>query len=210
MLKIIKHLYPLFIVQFFTWLALFSLWIYSTPVITKYIFNTTDSESKAFENGTTWVGICFALYSTLAAVLAFSIPRITKKITKYKLHSLALLIGSIGLMLIFLIKNQYLLFISFAFIGIGWSSISNVPYSIVGDIAPEDKMTKYFMVFNFSVVIPQITAAFLLSFITDHFFAGETNYTILTGGLSMFTAAVIMFFVKFDEQPQSLEDVDIE
>jgi MFS family permease len=196
MIKIIKHLLPLFIVQFFTWLGLFSLWIYATPVITKYIFNTTDAESKAFESGTTWVGICFALYSTLAAVLAFAIPRLTKRMSKYRLHALALLTGSIGLMLIYFIKNQYLLFISFAFIGIGWSSISNVPYSIISDIAPEEKMTTYFTVFNFSVVIPQIIAAFLLGFLTRHFFAGETIYTILTGGISMFIAAFIMFFIK--------------
>ena len=200
MIKIIKHLLPLFIVQFFTWLALFSLWIYATPVITKYIFKTTDSESTAFESGTTWVGICFALYSTLAAVLAFSIPHLTKRISKYKLHALALLFGSIGLLLIYFIKNQYLLFISFAFIGIGWSSISNIPYSIISDIAPEAKMTTYFAVFNFSIVIPQITAAFLLGFVTRHYFSGETIYAILIGGISMFIAACCMFFIKVDKQ----------
>jgi maltose/moltooligosaccharide transporter len=196
MLKIIKHLSPLFLVQFFTWLGLFSLWIYATPVITKYVFKTTDAESSAFENGTTWVGICFAFYSTLAALLAFTIPRLSKRIGKYRLHGLALFIGSIGLLLIYLIKNQYLLFISFAFIGIGWSSISNIPYSIISDIAPENKMSTYFAVFNFSIVIPQITAAFLLGFITRHYFGGETIYAILTGGLSMFVAAVIMFLIK--------------
>jgi MFS family permease len=196
MLKIIKHLLPLFIVQFFTWLALFSLWIYATPVITKYIFNTTDAESNAFESGTTWVGICFAFYSTLAAILAFAIPRLTKKYSKYKIHATSLLVGSIGLLLIYTIKNQYLLLLSFAFIGIGWSSISNVPYSIISDIAPENKMTTYFAVFNFSIVIPQITAAFLLGFLTRHYYAGETNLTILTGGIAMLIASAIMFFIK--------------
>lgn len=198
MLRIIKHLLPLFIVQFFTWLALFSLWIYATPVITKYIFNTTDAESSAFESGTTWVGICFAFYSTLAAILAFAIPRLTKNYSKYKIHAAALLIGSIGLLLIYAIKNQYLLLLSFAFIGIGWSSISNTPYSIISDIAPENKMTQYFAVFNFSIVIPQITAAFLLGFLTRHYFGGETNLTILTGGIAMLVASCIMFLLKDD------------
>ena len=100
MISIIKSLLPLFVVQFFTWLALFSLWIYSTPVITRYIFHSTDSESPAFENGVTWVGICFAFYSTLAAFLAFFIPNLLKHTTKQRLHSIALLIGSIGLGLI--------------------------------------------------------------------------------------------------------------
>ena len=196
MIKIVKHLLPLFIVQFFTWLALFSLWIYANPVITKYIFGTTDSESSAFENGTTWVGVCFALYSTLAAILTFTIPRLIKRIGKYRLHAVALLIGSAGLMLIIIMKDKYLLLICFAFIGVAWSSISTVPYSIISDIAPEAKMASYFAVFNFSIVIPQITAAFLLGFLTRRYFAGETIYTIFTGGVAMFIAACIMFFIN--------------
>ena len=196
MLRIIKHLLPLFVVQFFTWLALFALWIYATPVITRYIFNSTDAGSPGFENGITWVGICFAFYATLAAFLAFFIPRTLKRISKERLHAIALLTGGIGLMLIFFIKNQYLLLVSFAFIGIAWSSIPNVPYSMVSEAAPENKMVTYFSVFNFSVVIPQITAAFLLSYINKHFFAGETINIMLLGACSMLLAGLIMLFIK--------------
>ncbi len=196
MIRIIKHLLPLFVVQFFTWLALFALWIYATPVITRYIFNSTDAESPSFENGITWVGICFAFYATLAAFIAFFIPKLLKYISKERLHAVALLIGGIGLMLIGVIKNQYVLLVSFAFIGIAWSSISNTPYRIISDIAPENKMTTYFTIFNFSVVIPQITAAFLLGYINKHFFAGETINIILLGACSMFLSGLLMLFIK--------------
>ena len=196
MIKILKHLLPLFVVQFYTWLALFALWIYATPVITRYIFKTTDAASAAFENGTTWVGLCFAFYSTLAAFLAFAIPKILKYISKTTLHAFALLIGSFGLLLLFIIKEKYLLFFSFSFIGIAWSSIGNLPYSIISSIAPEEKIVTYFAVFNFSVVIPQITAAFLLSWFNKHYFNGETNYIMLVGAASMLLGSIIMFFVK--------------
>ena len=195
MLKIFKHLLPLFAVQFFTWLGLFSLWIYATPVVTKYVFKTTDSESIAFENGTTWVGICFAFYSLLAATLAFYLPLLQKKIAVQKLHALALLAGSIGLILIYFITDKYILLCSFAFIGIAWSSISTVPYSLISSIAPEDKMTRYFAVFNFSVVIPQVTAAFLLGYLNKHFFMGETVLVIFSGGISLMIAAIMMFTI---------------
>lgn len=200
MLRIIKSLLPLFVVQFFTWLALFSLWIYATPVITRYVFHSTDAESPAFESGVIWVGIYFAFYATLAAFLAFLIPKMLRYITKERLHAIALLTGSIGMGLILFINNRYLLLISFAFVGIAWSSISNIPYSIVGDKAPERKMTAYFTVFNFSIVIPQITAAFLLGYINKYFFAGETIYIILLGACSMFLAGSVMFFVKQSNQ----------
>ena len=196
MLKIIRHLWPLFVVQFFTWLGLFALWIYATPVITRYVFKTTDAESAAFENGTMWVGIYFAFYSTLAALLAFAIPKILKHISKARLHAVALLIGSVGLLLLFVVKEKYLLFFSFSFIGIAWSSIGNIPYSIISSIAPQQKMAAYFTMFNVSIVIPQITAAFLLSYLNKKLFAGETVYIMLIGAISMFAASVIMFFVK--------------
>ncbi len=195
MFKIIKSLLPLFVVQFFTWLGLFSLWIYATPVITRYVFKTTDAESNSFENGTIWVGICFAFYSLLAATLTFFIPTFMRYVSQQKLHAYSLLAGSIGLICLFFITQKYLLFISFAFIGIAWSSISTIPYNMVSDMAPENKMTTYFATFNFSVVIPQITAAFLLGYINRHWFAGETNYVILMGGCSMLIASVCMFLL---------------
>ena len=201
MIKIIKHLLPLFIVQFFTWLALFALWIYATPVVTRYIFNSTDSESAAFENGVVWVGIYFAFYATLAAFLGFYIPKLLIHITKERLHAIALLTGGIGMLLIYFIKNQYALLVSFAFIGIAWSSISSVPYSMVSEAAPKNKMALYFTVFNFSVVIPQVTAAFLLGYINKHFFRGETINIILVGACSMFFAGLIMLFIRFHAHP---------
>ena len=196
MLRIIKHLLPLFVVQFFTWLALFALWIYATPVITRYIFNSTDAESPAFVNGITWVGICFAFYTTLAAFLAFLIPTCGKHISKQRLHAFALLTGGIGLLLMYVIKNQYLLLLSFAFIGIAWSSISNIPYSIISETVPGNKLSVYFAVFNFSIVIPQVTAAFLLGYINRHVFEGKTINIILLGAGSMFLAGLIMMFIK--------------
>ena len=199
MLRILKQLFPLFAVQFFTWLALFTLWIYATPVITRYLFNSTDAESVAFETGISWVGIYFAFYATLAACLAFLIPKLSKHICKEYLHAFALLTGAVGLLLIYFIRNRYQMFLSFAFIGIAWSSISNIPYSIVSEFAPENKITAYFMVFNFSVVIPQVTAAFLLGYIHKRFFAGEVINIILVGAGAMFIASLIMFTMKKDK-----------
>ena len=196
MLRILKHLFPLFVVQFFTWLALFSLWIYATPVFTHYLFKSTDSESPAFQKGVIWVGIYFAFYSCLAACLAFSIPRLLKYTSKERLHAFALLIGAIGLLLIYFIRDQYLMFLSFFFIGIAWSSISTLTYRIVGDAAPENKEVMYFSVFNFSVVIPQVTAAFLLGYINENYFNGKTINIILLGACSMFLAGLIMFLLK--------------
>ena len=186
----------LFVVQFFTWIGLFALWIYALPVVSRHIFKTVDSGSPDFERSVSWVGYCFAFYSVLAACLAFLIPRLTKKSSIYRLHALALVIGSVGFFLIYVVQNKWLLFIPFIFIAIGWSSISNIPYRMVSEVVEDEKITFYMSLFSFSVVIPQVFAAILLGLITRYLFAGDSVYTILTGGLCMLVAGSVMFFIK--------------
>ena len=190
-----KLMGKLFIVQFFTWFGLFALWIYATPVITKYVFKAIDSSTKQFESGISWVGYCFAFYSLFAAFFAFFLPGIFKKTGKCRLHAIVLLIGSVGFILLFFVANRWLLFFPFLLIGIAWSGISNIPYRIVGEMALEET-DFYFGIFSFSVVIPQITAAAILGVMTKYIFKGETNYAILCGGVSMLIASIIMFFVR--------------
>ena len=195
-LKAVKKLYPLFIVQFFTWFALFGLWIYATPIVTRYFFKTTNSESIDFENGTQWVSACFALYATLAAFLSFLITWLLKFFSKERLHSLGLIIGSMGLLFIFISRNKWGLMLSFSFIGIAWSSICNLPYRIVSGLEEEGtNVMVYFAVFNFSVVLPQIVASFILGFVNKYLFHNETIYIMLLAGLSMFLAGVLMFIL---------------
>ena len=194
-----KKLAPLFLVQFFTWLGLFSLWIYATPAITKYFFTTLNSPNLDFEKGTKWVGICFALYSILGATLTFTLHKILKKKSKYAVHATALLFGALGLMSMNFIHSKYLLLVSFIFIGIAWSSISTTPYVIVGELAPEEESEKYYSVFNFSTVIPQAIAAFFLAFVTKNYFKGNMMETLFLGGIFMLIGAGISLLIYFKE-----------
>jgi maltose/moltooligosaccharide transporter len=186
-----KKLLPLFLVQFFTWLGLFSLWIYATPVVSKCFFDAHHNGNIDFEQGTKWVGICFALYSILGASLTFALHKILKKKSKYAVHSIALLLGGLGLISFNFVPSKYLLLLSFVLVGIAWSSISTTPYLLVSEIATDGEQEKYFSVFNFSTVIPQAIAAFLFAYITKDFFHGEMIKTILMGGVFMIIAASI-------------------
>jgi len=60
--------------QFFTWTALFILWIYTTPVVTQRAFGATDTASAAYNAGADWVGVMFAFYNGVAAIAAFLLP----------------------------------------------------------------------------------------------------------------------------------------
>lgn len=192
-----KILFPLFLVQFFTWLGLFSLWIYATPVISKYFFSSENSGQIDFEAGTKWVGICFALYSVLGATLTFSLHKILKKNPKYAVHGIALFFGGLGMLSMAYFHSKWLLLLSFVFIGIAWSSISTTPYLLVGEMAPEEESEKFYSVFNFSTVIPQAFSAFFLAFLTKNLFHGEMLKTISTGGIFMMIAAIISGTIYF-------------
>ena len=50
-------------------------------------------------------------------------------------------------------------------------------------------------IFNFFIVIPQITAASILGFMVRNLFGGEAIYALIAGGVSMIIAAVLVTWV---------------
>jgi maltose/moltooligosaccharide transporter len=184
------------VVQFFTWFALFSMWIYSTPALAQHIYNTTDTGSAAYNKIGNWVGVLFAFYNGFAALFAFLLPVLAKNYSRPVTHMIALICGGAGLVSFLLFKNENLLIISMAGIGFAWASILAMPYSILTQSLPAHKMGVYMGIFNFFIVIPQILAATLLGVITKHLFNGQAIYSIVLGGVSMAIAALLTLRIK--------------
>ena len=81
-------------------------------------------------------------------------------------------------------------------IGIAWTGILSMPYAILTNSLPSNKMGIYMGIFNFFIVIPQITAAGILGLLVGGFFAGKAIFTLVLGGVCMFIAALLVHFVK--------------
>jgi len=184
------------VVQFFTWFALFSMWIYATPGLAQNLANTTDTSSRAYNEIGNWVGVLFAFYNGFSALFAFLLPVLAKKTGRPMTHLICLVAGGLGLISFFLFKDKYFLIISMAGIGLGWSSILSMPYSMLTAALPSNKMGVYMGIFNFFIVIPQILAATLLGFFTKHIFNGNAIYTIVLGGCLMIVAALFTLRIK--------------
>ncbi|HOV11848.1 MAG TPA: MFS transporter [Bacteroidales bacterium] len=184
------------IVQFFSWFALFAMWIYTTPAVTSHIYHTSDPSSELFNEGANWVGICFAVYNGIAALIAFLLPVMARYTSRKTTHMICLMAGGAGLISIFLFKSPELLLLSMVGVGIAWASILSMPYAILTGSLPRDKMGVYMGIFNFFIVIPQILAASILGFITKEIFKGEAIYSLILGGISMAIAALMVLFVK--------------
>ena len=184
------------VVQFFSWFALFAMWIYSTPALAQHLSGTTDTTSKAYNDMGNWVGVLFAWYNGFAALFAFLLPVLAKKFSRPTTHMIALIAGGLGLISFYIFKNENLLIISMAGIGLAWCSILAMPYSMLTKALPAHKMGVYMGIFNFFIVIPQILAATLLGVFTKHIFNGNAVMTIVVGGCSMILAALLTLRIK--------------
>jgi len=184
------------VVQFFSWLALFSMWIYSTAAITGHVYGNSDTTSIAYNDGADWVGVLFGVYNGAAALFAFLLPVLARLTSRKITHTISLIAGGLGLCSIILIKDPNLLIIPFIGIGLAWGSILSMPYAILTGSLPQTKMGVYMGIFNFFIVIPQILAATILGFLTVNVFGGQAIYALVFGGISMIIAAITVFFVK--------------
>lgn len=191
-----KTMGQLAFVQFFSWFALFSMWIYSTPAVTSHIFGATDTVSDAYNKGANWVGVLMAVYNGFAALMAFLLPVLARLTNRKITHLIALTAGGIGLASFYFIKNPNMLIISELGIGFAWASILAMPYAILTGSLPQNKMGVYMGIFNFFIVIPQILAASILGALVSHLFRGEAVFALVLGGISMVIAGIITLGVE--------------
>ncbi|MDX1586543.1 MAG: MFS transporter, partial [Balneolaceae bacterium] len=200
-----KTMFQLSFVQFFSWFALFAMWIYTTAAVTSHIYGTSDTTSLLYNEGADWVGVCFGAYNGFAALVAFALPPLAKIMSRKVVHALSLLIGGISLAGIYFMSNPDMLLVSMVGIGLAWASILAIPYAILSGALPAKKMGVYMGIFNFFIVIPQIVAASILGFMLRNYFEGEAIYALVMGGASMVLAAIMMLFVDdVDEEEASI------
>lgn len=184
------------LVQFFTWGALFIMWIYSTPVIAQNAFGTTDPASAAYNEAGNWVGVLFAIYSGVAAVCAFALPVVSRVAGPARTHIVGLLCGAAGFVGLFVIRDATMLIAAMVGIGIAWASILTMPYVILADTLPQHKLGVYMGIFNFFVVLPQLIVAALMGALINAVFPTQPGYTMLIAAGVMAMAALAMLRVR--------------
>jgi maltose/moltooligosaccharide transporter len=187
-----KTMVQLAVVQFFSWFALFAMWIYTTGAVTSHIYGTSDPTSELYNRGADWVGVLFAAYNGFAAVVAFLLPVLAKRTSRKTVHMISLVVGGIGLASFYVVKDPNVLLFSMLGVGLAWASILSMPYAILAGALPTNKMGVYMGIFNFFIVIPQIVAAGILGFCVKTFLHGEAVNALLLGGASMVLAGILV------------------
>lgn len=185
-------------VQFFSWFALFGMWVFAVPAIAQHIYGlpSTDSSSETYQEAGNWVGILFGVYNGISAIFAFLLPAIAKRLSRKRTHAYSLFIGGIGLLSIYFMPNEDWLILSMVFIGIAWASILAMPYAMLaGSITPK-KMGVYMGIFNFFIVVPQIINGIIGGPLVKYAYNNEAIYAIVVSGVSFIIAGVLAFRIN--------------
>ncbi len=183
------------VVQFFSWFALFAMWIYTTAAVTQVHFGSADPTTAAYNEGANWVGVLFASYNGFAALAALAIAPMASRLGARWSHLLNLWIGAAALFSFLVIRDPHWLLLSMAGIGIAWASILSLPYAVLSDSLPARKMGVYMGIFNFFIVIPQLLAASVLGLLLRALFGNQPLYALAIGGACFVAAGLCMLRV---------------
>jgi maltose/moltooligosaccharide transporter len=189
-----RRMWELGLVQFFTWIGMFSMWVYFSPAVAKNIFHAATGSPETEAAGA-WSGFCFAAYNAVCFVFSFVLLSVTKRTGPKLMHVICLAIGGIGLATVPLATDKHHLLIAMTAVGIAWSSILSMPYAMLAPALPKEKVGVMMGMFNLFIVIPQIAASSLLGYVLKNFLHSEPMNALTLGGASMGLAALLTLLV---------------
>ncbi len=192
------------VVQFFTWLGLFCMWLHFSNAV-PIVFGTYDKDSPLFKAGAEWAGVCYAMKDAITFISAFALAALARRLQRKHVHSISLILGALGLLSIGFIHGEsqkYLLLIALGLGGIAWASILSMPYAMLAGGLPAERMGVYMGIFNFFIVLPEILAALTFGPFVKHLLGGNLVYAVMSGGVFLLVAAGLVLLVQ--ERPSEL------
>ncbi len=189
------------LVQFFSWFALFSMWVFTTPAIASHVYGLPldDKESVTYQDAGNWVGIIFGVYNGVSAIYALLLPAIAFRLGRKTTHAISLVAGGIGLISIYFIHDPNLLILSMVGVGIAWASILAMPYAILAGSIPPRKMGIYMGVFNFFITLPQIVNGVIGGPVVKYVYGSHAIYSLVMAGVFLLIAAFCVRFVTDED-----------
>jgi len=178
-------------VQICTWMGLFCMWLYFPVAVARNVFGAPDTSSAIYSAGVEWGGVCFGMYSLVCFGFSFMLPVLARVFGRKTTHSLCLLCGGLGLLSVAIIHSKYLLLFSMTGVGIAWASTLAMPYAILAGSLPSGKNGVYMGIFNFFIVIPEISASLLFGWVMAHLLHDNRLSAVVAGGIFLILAAVL-------------------
>ena len=192
------------LVQFFTWLGLFCMWLHFSNAV-PVIFGSSDPNSELFHRGAEWAGVCYSIKDAVTFIAAFALMAASRKMARKHIHGICLALGGLGLLAVGFIhgeEQKNLLLIALALGGVAWASILSMPYAILSGALPPERMGVYMGIFNFFIVLPEILAALTFGPLVKNLLGGNLVHAVMAGGVFMLIAALLAQWVE--EKPATV------
>lgn len=202
LLSMPKTMIQLAVVQFFSWFALYLMWVFTTPAVAQHYWGTSlgDAASEGYNAAANWVGIIFGAYSLFAAIFSMIMPWLAKLTSRKFVYGASLVCGGLGFVTMYLFNNPNMLLLSMIGVGIAWAAILAMPYAILSSAIPARKMGVFMGIFNFTIAGPQIMSGLLGGAIVKHIFGQNAMMMIVLAGVSMLIGAATVYFVEDHEK----------
>jgi maltose/moltooligosaccharide transporter len=185
------------LVQFFTWLGLFCMWLHFSNAV-PVVFGTSDKNSALFKRGAEWAGVCYAVKDAVTFVAAFALMAASRKMARRRIHGICLALGGLGLLAVGFIHGEEhagWLLLALGLGGVAWASILSMPYAMLAGALPAERMGVYMGIFNFFIVLPEIIAALTFGPLVKNFLGGNLVYAVMAGGVFLLLAAALAQWV---------------
>lgn len=185
---VMRQLVP---VQFFTWFAWATMWAYATGAVTQHVYRSSDTTSVAYNEGASWLGICYTVYSAASFVFAFLLPVMASRIGRKLTHAACLAVGGVSFVALYFASTPMGFLLPFVGIGLAWASTLSMPYAILACNLPAHKMGIYMGMFNIFIVIPQIVANLAGGYILSSLFSQHAIFMLILSGGALVVAAIL-------------------
>ena len=209
-----KTMKQLAVVQIFTWLGLFCMWMFFGLTTSYHIFGAANASDPRFALGQEWGGNAFAIYSIVCFAIAFLLPKLAAATSRKTVHAVSLICGGLGLLSVYFIQDKWVLLVTMVGVGIAWASILSMPYAILSGALPAARMGVYMGIFNFFIVIPEIIASLFFGRVIRAIFGENSTlaplYVVMAGGVFMLIAAALVTLVSDVADHNVPEDAVIE
>ena len=183
------------------------MWLYFPVAVARNIFGAADTASSLYTSGVEWAGICFGMYSLVCFVFSFVLPAMARRLGRKGTHIFCLICGGLGLLAVAVIHNKFLLLASMTGVGIAWASTLAMPYSILAGSLPSAKTGVYMGIFNFFIVIPEITASLFFGWVMAHLLNNNRLTAVVAGGVFFLMAALLTTRVEDVQQAEARKAV---
>ena len=211
-----RQMFNIGVVQFFSWLAFFTMWSMATPALTEHVFKAPapdpaafdkavpsqlaafDAANAAFQNASDLVGSYMGWYglSSMLVALVLSVVAARMVINRRLVHFVSLVLGGVGFLSMAHVTQPVQLIACFALVGVAWASILSMPYALLSSCVAPEKMGLSMGIFNMFIVLPQIVAATLLAPAQRTFFGNQSIAAMGISGASLVLAALCLVRVR--------------